>query len=895
MANIRNWRVILASAMAFIILVLASASGFWRSGNQVFSDWLFDLGAISLDQVPNVLLIEQPAATTDAMVLINLVTELDRLGAKRTVILPEAIEDLPEAVLERLGDRVLVLHLPGSAGPTPDTAASLAVPTFEAGYFRQIPLTAGEPSLGESSDPKPWFLALDSSLRQDRTSLYLNFGFLKHGLPIVAQQQVLAGEVIPEIVEGRVAILGPADNGLPPGYPVPGTDSHLNTLKIQGLAWATAEAGVGLGFFSPLLQVGLILLLFFVNLLVFQWLSPIFGSVFSLFALAVIGVSGWFSLQVFQTVLPVVDLSVVQLASLLFVYQARRASEDRTITEMLGTTNAALFERYIPEAFNESVSPWPKLVVFIRQQLNLERSILLERVPGDHRVREIESINCRLDDIAEQRRDYERVPYSDALQHRKPLQLKRRYFDSPAPEELEYLTPLIFAGEVLGFWALTVKPEDDWSREAFESNIDSFALQISELLYHRKQLALEKQRSQRLGRRILALEVGRNHPDQLQSALELLGNRLATLESMFDSLRTGAIMYDLFGQVLQANARALAIAGQANLAVYKLTALDFLCELCGVSQDNARRHLRHVTLKRAEVRLPVRGVASDRGLVLAIRPISTETRDRDAITGADAAQPFKLLGLSFEITDSSHAGAALEKRDDILQQMLLSLRDQLSRLTLSAHLTSPDLKEIPSGERLLGELRQFASGVESTLGELEEQVAAGEDSEEKKTTEPVNMVRVANRALRRNEQTISQKRLTVLRDLPLVVPLVGAIDEELTELMDRILDLLSEDATPGSQLVVSVKERAAPDPLVSISMSNVGYGLPQATLDRILAKPVVELLHSDDPIEETLGKFKSVSYWGGQAEVSSSVGKGFCFHIRFRSLAFDPSTEEQAK
>ncbi|MEP6128572.1 MAG: hypothetical protein ABJ244_20045, partial [Marinobacter sp.] len=140
-------------------------------------------------------------------------------------------------------------------------------------------------------------------------------------------------------------------------------------------------------------------------------------------------------------------------------------------------------------------------------------------------------------------------------------------------------------------------------------------------------------------------------------------------------------------------------------------------------------------------------------------------------------------------------------------------------------------------------------------------------------------------ALRRSEPAIKQKRLTVLRDVPIVVPLVDTAADELSDLMDKVLRLLTTDASPGTQLAVSVKEFAGPAPQVSITLSNVGYGLPQVALDRILAKPVVELLNSDDPIEESLGVVKSVSDWGGQAEITAEVGKGFCLQLNFRSMA----------
>ena len=887
MTIFRSGRAFVASTSVFILLVVASAAGLWSTGNQMYSDWLFNMGAVSLNQEPEVLLVERVDGAYPPGTLADLVTELNRLGARQTVLLPGSLTEAAETLPSDISADVLVVQAPVANRPLSDGVGWNAQPSFEAGYFRSVPVRLEGPDSDGAEARVPWFVVLSDDKEVYSSPLYLNFGFLKNGLPVVREKQVLAGEVIQEVVRDRVVLLGPAEQALSPGYPVPGSSSPLSQLEMQGLIWSTAAGDAGLTSLEPIWPVLAILLLFVMNLLVFQWLSPVSGSIVSLALIMLFGGAGWLSLQYFHSVLPVVDLTITQLASLLFVYQARRTSEDRTVTEMLGTTNAALFERYIPEAFNEAASPWPKLVVFISQQLELGRSILLERVPSDHRVREIQAINCSIDDIAEKRRDYERTPYSDALQHRRPLQLKRPYFESSNEDELEYLIPLIFAGEVLGFWALTVTPEADWSREAFEGNVGSFAIQISELLYHRQQLALEKRREQSLGRRILALEAGRNKPEQLRSALELLGNRLATLEAMFDSLKAGAIMYDLFGQVLQANARALDIAGQANLAVYKMTALDFLCGLCHFNQETARRQLRHVTLKRAELRLPVRAVAGNQTLMVSIRPIGLVRNKLEAPRGANAAQPFKILGLSFEITDISHAEAALRLRDDLIQQLLPIQRNQLSRLSLVARLTSPKIKGIPAGERLLNELDQTVTAIEGTIAEVEDRLDDNQASQGVKAMVPVNVLRMTGDALRRAEKRIKEKRLTVSSDWPFMTPLVSADAEELSELMDRILALLCKDATPGSRLQIGIKEQTQPEARVSVEFSNVGYGIPQGALDRIRAKSAVALLNSDDPLEETLGMVTSIIHWGGQADVTADVGKGFCLRLHFRPMALD--------
>lgn len=895
MPNIRNWREIIASLLFLALLVALSVTGVWRNGNLTFSDWLFNSGLVAAEADPQVLLVELDGPSVQPQALSTLVSELDALGARASVLLPPA--QPPSAQAAALAtDSLLVTRFAGEYGTqVPDGEAWLyqgtgtswvTTPQFDAGYFRAVPAGFVDQGINQATAIPAWFVTVQGGERDLADAVALNFAFLENGLPTLNQRQILAGEVIPELVQGRVVLMATADPTASPGYQVPGAAEPLNNLQIQGLAWATVAADAELRFPAPL-WIGLVVgLIFLFNLFVFQWLSVVNGALYSLVVLVGFGLLGWWLLEAFDTLPPVADVTAAQLVSLLFVYQARRYTEAKTLTTMLGTTHSALFERYVPEAFNDSESPWPKLVVFINQQLNLSRTILLERVPGDHRVREIQALNCSIDDIAEQRRDYERTPYSDALQHRGALQLRRAFLERKGDHELEYLTPLIYAGEVLGFWALSVVPEENWSQEAFENNIASFASQISELLYHRQQLERERARQRRLGRRILALNVGRTPHEQLHSAQELLGNRLLSLEAMFDNLDTGAIMYDLFGQVLQVNARALEIAGEAKLSVYRMTALDFLCGLCDLSQDDARRQLRHATLKRALVRLPVKPINGYQGLILLIRPISEHSDRPDGRTGAGLFMPFKLLGLSFELVDMSHTRKALGFRDDLLHQLALAIRDRLSRATLAARLAAPELTPLASGQRVLSALRGTVEGIEKSLTQVEEQMEDRREALRLASTTPVNLVRLVEDALLRNQSPLNEKRIDLASDWPYAPSLVWADAEVLSRVLDRVLVLLLKDATPDGRLFITLSEHLEPRQQARLVLSNEGYGLPQQTLDRIWNQSVADLVDSDDPLEETMGMLKSLESWGGRAQVSTRVGKGFRLEMDFSTLGF---------
>ncbi|MDC0662940.1 hypothetical protein [Marinobacter sp. SS21] len=898
MTYVHSRRIITLSLLMLLLLVAASATGLWRTGNLLYSDWLFNIGAISAEPVEQVLLVTTASAPLSEERRHALAAELNRLGAHEVVLLPPspAAAASDNGRSRTAGDRLMVTHPVQVTGPTTFSASApladpgrthwVLPPSFEAGYFRSVPTRATLTLGGERHEIRPWFAELAGLPTAGAEPLYIHFGFFFNRLPSVSEQQVLAGEVVRELVEQRVVLLGSPESQSQPGYPVPGNARPLNQLEMQGLIWTTAANQAGLQLPSGVLPLLAVILAFTINLLIFQWLSPAYGAAYLLASTLLIAAIGWVLLQYGARVMPVVDLAVTQLASLLFFYQAKRQKEDQAISRMLAETNATLFERYIPEAFNDAESPWPKLVVFINQQLNLNRSILLERVEKDHRVREIQALNCSIDDIGEQRRDYERSPYSDALQRRGPLRPQRPFFNATGEQEREYLTPLIYAGDILGFWALTVTPEGQWSQEAFEANVASFAAQISELLYHRQQLQEQELRQNRLGRRMLALEAGRDHHDQLRSALDLLDNRLLTLEAVFDNLNAGAILYDLFGQILQANERARDIVAQSGLSLYNVTAVDLIRDLCELPLEDARSQLRHATLKRAEVRLPIRPLAGYHSLLLYIRPIKSADSELETAVSPSRVTPFKLLGLAFEFTDISQTRNALGFRDDLFGQLFKNVRNQISRITLTARLTANEVQGTAGGERLLDTLEQTVTGMDSAINHIEDQLGETHTTLALKSSVPINLVRLVDDAITDLDKTLNEKRLKVTRDWPFIASLIWADPDVLRLLISRMLTLLSNDAMPGSEIQITLGEFAEPRHLIALSVENAGYGLPQATLESIQSKPASELLNSDDPVEETLGLLKALEHWGGTGSVSAAVGKGFSFHLEFMPLTF---------
>jgi len=276
----------------------------------------------------------------------------------------------------------------------------------------------------------------------------------------------------------------------------------------------------------------------------------------------------------------------------------------------------------LPPDFYNLDEHWARVITFVDQTLNLNRVILLERVEGDHRVREVQALRCSLQDIDERRRDFERAPYSDAIAEGGPIVLQQRLFFSESSESPhdQYMVPLLFGGEVQGFWAFDVDPTVADSADNFLGTIRNFAGQIAELLYHRHRWMEQHDAQKKILPRFFRLDVAKGSSQKIGELLELLDNRLIALQAVFDGLATAAIQYDLFGRVVQLNDSMEAFMRQQNLPGYELTALDFLTTLTNMPPNEARGLLRRVVADRNDFLIPV--TANGENHSVHIKPLS---------------------------------------------------------------------------------------------------------------------------------------------------------------------------------------------------------------------------------------------------------------------------------
>jgi len=263
-------------------------------------------------------------------------------------------------------------------------------------------------------------------------------------------------------------------------------------------------------------------------------------------------------------------------------------------------------------------------------------------------VREVKALNCSISDIKEMRRDYHREPYTSAIEAGGVVRLMDRLFlsDAEIEGEEQYMAPLIFGGQTLGFWAFGIQFQHVAEIDGFNNVITDFAHQISELLFRRKEWQQQQVKSNLLST-VTDFSLG-SIQDSLSKAVALMERRYGLLESVFHGLASATILYDLFGRVLHVNKSMVDLLGIVGVAPYRITALDLVVCLTGETMEQVRGHLRKVLLGHEEIAFQVQHESIETRHILKVRPLLDSSKHvTKGIT------PFSAVGFLLEIVETT--------------------------------------------------------------------------------------------------------------------------------------------------------------------------------------------------------------------------------------------------
>jgi CHASE2 domain-containing sensor protein len=715
--------------------------------------------------------------------------------------------------------------------------------------------------------------------KQPNRSYFLNFKGGPGRLPKITMHRVLTHGMVPELIEGRHVLIGSnlthaATRLYTPLYP---HDAKLSILEYHGLALDTllsGQAPIELG--KPALLV-LMLLLLALNLFLYQWLNIRLASWLTLGLMIIYVLLGWILFAYTPRRLPVSEMLIVQLGTFLLVFREKTVVRERLLGKMLLDISAQMQERMAAPNFLTSHEHWAQVVGMLSQMLDLSRLILFERVSSDHRVKEMIAWQCSLEDIYERRRDFHRHPYSTAIHERKLLRIDGRPFlKTTSMSEDQYLIPLIFAGEVYGFWVFGIEPNKIDNIPQFEAVIEEFGSQIATLLYRRQQWALRSQSEYRQHlHRYLQLEGEDRTYLNLTKSLTLITQRLGRLENVFSHLSTATIVYNLFGNVVHVNKRMVDLLQAAQLTPYSMNLLDIMVALCNVDDGEAREFLRRIAFEKTHLSLPATLPNNlEHYYILHLRPIVQN--DVESLNDPEEVQPFHMTGILCELVDITDIKQIHDFKIQVVEKIHNEIQGDLKSFANTFYKIEKDY-QIPNAARdILIPIKKAIDNIILILDNVYK-ILNIDTSNQKKGVYPINIKDMINYSVNTFELPNSKYvHIDILfsgkHELAFASP------SQLKYAIHTILELLVTDAIDNSQIMVEVQDDM--DEIRCIFF-NTGFGMPNARLQDYV-------FGSADIDSEAFMKLRQtvteVRRWAGTLEAMSDMGVGLRFCLQLKAF-----------
>ena len=855
---------------------LLLAYGYAAGPSRVLTGPLYDL-ALRFDPLPDpaptrVLLVEVGELPPNEARLAAALETLARLGAKQVVLavdLPAEPAPRLRAALQRApglllaprirfdpvsGEPAGLEHVPQELVTSGGPVAATALPPADLGVHRRqratVPLPDGHvPTLAVAAAGRP-----PGSTEPLREAFIVNFLRGPHRIPLVRLEEA-GRELARSLVEGRHVIVGYAAHVREPRLDTPlgSGPQGLSLLEFQGYAlqtlldrapirvfpaWSMALA------FTALLSLWAYL---YVRLSLRQnlWVTGAFLLAF----LGLGAILAWLGYWP-----PLAELLLFQLAIFL-VWTLRTGTwNEWALRRIMADTSRYTRSRLIPASFYATDKPWEYIANLLHQALPLERMVLLERIPGMHRVRVVDAPYCvGEDEIHERRRDFHRTPYTTALANPGPLQTPRPFLKprGEADETPHYLLALSYAGEVQGFWAFTLDAEGSEQRERVLQTAEALGRRIAEMLYHRSRW-IQEAAQQGLMARVLGLrEWSEVLLARVIRSLAFVEWRLTSLEQLFHGVEDALVLYDFFGQVLYANRPMESLMRRAHIPFYRMSALELVSTLSGQSTDRARLALARVLVEQDRVTLPVPALEdATHAYRLELRRLARDKAD------APDQKPFRFEGVLLVCKDVSLVKTQFRSRTAILERVAAALRAFRDRIQ------EPDAPEQAEG---LARLLDRVTAHLADMGDVDQSGVMA-----------VQLVPLLELAIQASKAAGGKKMLHWSLEGREDDPVVLAHSTRLVEGLRALLGWLGEDARHGGTIRVTL--RTEPEQAV-IELQDEGYGLAPEQIERLLGS------EQPEPAYRLVRRLRSdLEEWGGDFAADAQLGEGLRFVIRLPRL-----------
>ncbi|MDQ7089472.1 MAG: CHASE2 domain-containing protein [Methylococcales bacterium] len=753
--------------------------------------------------------------------------------------------------------------------------------THESGVYRH---QLDRIKLQHGDFPSMELITAQQVLKQDellpKGQYAINFsGGLKR-LPIIDIERVLQSGLVSELVAGRTVFIAVHDLEAINEYytPISSTEGLIPAVFFHAFALDTLLSKRSLTPVHQAIVWLLIVAITIKSLFVFQWLSFRLSWLVSVsLSVVYVGVA-WVLRHQFFFVLPLTELLLAQWLTLAWVWRYQLVQEKRFLDDMLFDLSLRLQEKVFPVSFYHSEAPWEQLIDMLNQTLDFKRLIFLERVEDEHRLKEISAFNCQIYDIDEVRRDYERAPYSTAINENRAILLEKNYFKKIDSNELEYLVPLIFAGKVLGFWAFTIDKSRMHGNSKFSLLIAAYTQQISEILHYRNEW---KKHTQAEGNKLLSyLRIGTNDSSykMISQSITLMDRRISELQEVFNNVVGSSILYDLFGRVLLVNKRMENVGAEANIPPYNLSMLEFVIKITQFDTPKAQHLLQQIIFDRKPMSLMVSCFDEKSSYMLHIKPL--QTNQTHAVNNFSAeANVFQMVGVLCELVDVTEMKKISTLKEHMFERFNFQMHNDMASVSFGLSLlksieTTPEDKEFAL-ESIEGKVDETLKTLDVVSEQMNKNLTALLDS----TLEcyPIDVKFSLKQAIKQCKKLMDEKSIKFVLFEPKLLSLVFASPRELENILATLLTEMLDDTYQSGKLSLELEEKMTK---LYLRFKNTGIGFSDNKLKHVNNFSSNDV--NQDGIDELNHVIHCVKQWDGHLQLSSKVGEGSAIELSLR-------------
>lgn len=861
--------------ISLAVVWLASILGVFQLPNS-WMHWEFHRFNVGEQPVPQVILVEADFEQRQQSEWLELIDRLEQFNPASIGLMHEPAE-LSNSQLERVRGEGVVIGQ--TAAQTSGANRVLTLPPLQSpdsyGTHQPRVIDDGEPYF--STEAIVASAANDSAVVEE--SFLVDFRPGMNYLPIIQAERVLRGDLTRDLVSGRVVLVGRSIDPTNPALltPLP-EEANVSRLVYAGYTVDTLLRGQPLqttrwwqNLLLSLGALGVSVWLYF-RLGVRRSLGVSIGGVVTLLT------AGWLSLHLLGIVLPVAELIVFHLLLWYLLSRREQQRESLTVQQLVRASRRRLNDRLLPSDFNASQDPWGQILLLTTQLLNLDRAILLERPAGTKHLREVKAYCCSIEDIDERRRDIERTPYSTALEEGGPIVLSKTYLKNPSPDSLQFLVPLEFNGQLLGFLSGEMAEQTLKSNPLFLSLLRDFSNQLGELL-HQRQLWQARQRSeQNQWRRLIRLEAVETEYESLSEVSQLFERRIALLENVFNSLHTSTILYDLFGQVMQVNRRMEELVRTSGLSVFTMTAADAIATLGGMPLATAREHLQHMVLTDESLTFAANLHGMRGAFSLNVRPLKTAEGE------ASSTAPFRMHGFLLELVDVTYLVRLERLKDELGNKVSAELRNQLEAALLAAELGRQE--DVAAADK-----KVFSELVERKLQQMSHTLTRSQSINNavqdisQLSYFPVNVTSLAEDLALRWQSHLATQELHFELERPPFNAFVRVDVTQIENMLDAVVAVLADDTSSGGAVRLKLEERHESNTFWTIFIfENTGYGMPEERLQAAINGNASNTTPAMHRLKQAVDQ---AALWGGELSATTAIGEGIRFDLRLPGFSLD--------